>query len=217
MDVPTSLTALHTRVNKFNLHSVYSKERPLSWSAISSFEYDPAQWYDKYIMGKPTAQTEEMKFGSAIGERLAKDPQFMPQVPRYPIFEHKMVALFGKIPLVGFVDSYKEKRGILEYKTGKRAWDKKRVRDHGQIDMYLLLLWLTEKVPPEKVECALVWLPTVDTGDFKIKLKSEDVHIFKTKRDMGNLIAFGARIQKTWKDMEKYVNLRQLDTSGKLV
>lgn len=187
------------------------KARPFSWSQLSSFEYDPKQWYNRYFLGEETYETEEMKFGKIIGEKLASDPTFLPDVPRLSKFEHGFKVMFGQIPLVGYADSFCSitKKKLKEYKTGVKAWDQKRVDEHGQIDMYLLMHFITEKIKPEEVECELIWLPTKrsESGDFKVSIEFVEPcipRIFKTKRTMANILKFGARISKTYKEMEAY-------------
>lgn len=152
-----------------------------------------------------------MKFGKKIGERLAKDPTYLPEVPRLSKFEHGFKVMFGKIPLIGYADAFclLTKKKLKEYKTGVRAWDQKRVDEHGQIDMYLLMHFITEKIKPEEVDCELVWLPTarLEDGDFNVTIRLiEPVvpQIFKTRRTMAQILAFGARINKVYREMEEY-------------
>lgn len=185
-------------------------ERPLSWSAISSFEYDPEQWYRRYVLGEKDAPSREMIFGKQVGERLASDPTYLPEVPRYPIFEHGLKTKWGELPLIGFVDGYDPTPptpALGEYKTGKRAWDQKRADTHGQIDMYLLMLWLTSKIKPESVQCFLHWMPTQEHGDFTIDFVSPfQVHTLPTKRTMVDILRFGERINQTYAAMQEYAN-----------
>lgn len=148
-----------------------------------------------------------------IGEKLASDPTFLPDVPRLSKFEHGFKVMFGKLCLVGYADSFCgiEKKKLYEYKTGVKAWDQKRVDQHGQIDMYLLMHFITEKIKPEDMECKLVWLPTQrsEGGDFKVEIKLIQPcvpRIFNTKRTMAQILAFGARINRTYKEMEEYAH-----------
>lgn len=187
------------------------KARPFSWSQLSSFEYDKEQWYKRYFIGEEFYETEEMKFGKMIGEKLASDPTFLPDVPRHSKFEHGFKVMFGKICLVGYGDSFCAitKRKLAEYKTGVKEWTQKRADEHGQIDMYLLMHYITEKIKPEEVECELVWLPTErkENGDFKVNIKLVEPVVprrFRTKRTMTDILAFGSRINRIYKEMEQY-------------
>lgn len=180
------------------------KKRPLSWSAISSFEYDPEQWYRRYVLGIKDPSTAPMEFGKEIGEKLATDPSFLPGVPRRSHFEYELRCMFGKIPLIGFIDSYLPHTDLDEYKTGVKPWTQKRVDEHGQLDMYLLMLYLCHQVRPEKIRVRLHWLPTQENGDFSISLVSEDCHSFDTKRTMVDVLHFGDRINSTVKQMREY-------------
>ena len=192
----------------------FDRTRALSWSAISSFEYNKKEWYNKYVLGHRQRETPEMAFGKVIGERLASDPEFLPEVPRLAKFEHAFNVMFAGIPLVGYADTFctSTKRKLYEYKTGVKPWTKKRADEHGQIDMYALLHYITEKIPPEDVEFKLVWLPTkrVETGDFKVIVSlvlPVVPQIFTTKRTMLDIIAMGARIKRTYKEMILYCEL----------
>lgn len=186
-----------------------TQKRPLSWSQISSFEYSPGQWYDKYILGNKQPESSAMLFGKEIGNRLANEPSFMPQVPRLPLFEYILEGMLGDIPLIGFMDSYHPHDTLYEYKTGKPPWTQKRADEHGQIDMYLLIIYLSLGVRPEEIDCSLIWLPTQENSDFSISLVDRnDVKIFKTQRTMQDILHFGVRIHQRLKEMETYTQTR---------
>lgn len=185
----------------------FDRKRPLSWSAISSFEYDPEQWYRKYVLGKEDPATKEMLFGSEIGRKLGEpNPNFMPQVKRYPIYEYELRFMFNTIPMIGFIDGWDPAIYSLgEYKTGKKAWTKKRANEHGQFDMYLLGLYQMHKIPPQGVILNLHWMPTQDNGDFTISLVNEKLCFdFRTKRTMQQILQFGSRINRVYKEMDTY-------------
>lgn len=206
-------------------------KRPISWSAMSSFEYSPEQWYQKYVIhGKCRRATEteaaicyifeqvfasrcpqvetspEMEFGKLVGDRLASDPLYLPHVPRLSHFEYELRKVkFGKIELIGFIDSYEPHTALEEYKTGKKAWDQKRADEHGQISFYLLCLNLLHRVRPEDVSCTIRWMPTRDNGDFSISFINEkDVKSFPTKRTTRQVLEFGQRINQTYAAMQAY-------------
>lgn len=184
----------------------FDPKRPISWSAISSFEYDPERWYKKYVLKREEPASKEMLFGKTLGERLASDPSFLPQVKRYPVFEYELGTVLEKIPLIGFADGWdKESLTLGEYKTGKKAWDQKRADEHGQLTMYCLFLYLTEHIKPELVTCELHWLPTEDRPDFSIALIDDSkVHTFTTTRTTRDVLEFGVRITQTYAAMQRY-------------
>ncbi len=191
------------------------KKRALSWSSISSFEYNKEQWFDSYILGKRQS-SPEMTFGKMVGDKLAKDPTYLPQVPRLNTFEHKFEVMFNKIPLIGYADSFCTitNKKMKEYKTGVKPWTKKRADEHAQIDMYLLMHYITKKIKPEDVDCELIWLPTKkeETGDFKVTISFVEpliIQTFKTKRTMNDILIFGQRIKDRYKEMQEYVKSRQ--------
>ncbi len=190
------------------MKSYYKK--PLSWSQLSSFEYAPQEWYSRYVLGKKQQANQAMVFGSYVGEKIAKDKKFIPKLPRLPIFEYKLSASFDGIPLIGYIDSYKPHTRLYEYKTGKPAWTQKRADTHGQIDMYLLIIYLAYKVRPEDIECKLMWLPTQENGDFSVSLINPvNIHIFDTRRTMVDILRFGDRIKNTIVEMNNYAEMRE--------
>lgn len=189
------------------------KVRPLSWSAISSFEYDPAQWYRTYILNEKQS-SREMTFGSLIDKQFQDDDKFFPEIPRGEMLQHKMKAIFDGIHLVGVPDilSIKDKKFLADLKTGKKKWDKKRADETGQITFYLFLLFITKRIRPEEFECAIFWLPTVETKDFKIEMIKDCKPVrIDTKRTMSDLLMFGKRIKDTVKKMQEYVDNRPID------
>lgn len=192
--------------------SIYEflKKRPLSWSAISSFEWDPEQWYRRYVLGIEEDPTEELKFGKMVGERLSSDPTFMQGIPRAGVFEHEMRTTLetknGSIPMLGFMDHLLPKFDMDEYKTGKKPWTQERADTHGQIDMYLLLYFLLEKIVPEKMNVCIWWMPTKLNGDFTISFVGENKAVrFATKRTTRQVLEFAGRIKKTAEEMQAYV------------
>lgn len=182
----------------------------MSWSAISSFEWDPEQWYNQYYLGIKT-DSKEMAFGRKIDERIETDPTFLPSVTRYKHMQHRMKTDFGGLPIVGVADTYcDDSLALRDYKTGKKAWDQKRADETGQLTMYALLLHLTEGVHPEELDLYIDWMPTVETPDFRIQFRDQPmvVESFHTKRSMRDMLEFGQRINRRWEEMNQYVQQR---------
>lgn len=191
------------QINKF-------KARPLSWSSISSFQWSKEEWYDNYINGNRQPANREMIFGSNIGKKLETDPTYLPQIPRHSKMEHLFSVKFGHIPLTGYADSFCDQTHtkILEFKTGKKAWDQKRVDGHHQLTMYALMNYITNKIDPKHVDIQLIWMPTKENGDFTITFVDDienHIMVFKTKRTMNDILRFGMEINKTYNEMIKYI------------
>ena len=197
-----------TKKQKFSIID-FLASRPLSWSALSSFEYDPEQWYQSYIVGV-RQQSKEMDFGSWVDKKIQEDPTFLPTLPRYPVMQQKFVVRYADIPLVGLLDGYsKDPHKIWDYKTGKKAWDQERADETGQLTFYALLNFITNRVKPEETEFGIHWMPTKDNGDFTVGFVDDienNIKSIATKRSMVDLLKFGQRIRKTVNAMEKYVN-----------
>jgi len=183
------------------------KDRPLSWSAISSFKYDPEQWYRKYILGQKEPPSEAMIFGKYVGDRLASDPDFLPEVPRYKVFEQKLTGKVGNIPLLGFLDGFNpETRAFYEYKTSAntKRWTSKTVQEHGQILMYMYLLYTNYGIAPEKIGCHLVYIPVCENALFNLSLSPDPIQIFGAKHTTLDVLRFANDVKEVYKEMEAY-------------
>lgn len=194
-----------------------TEDRPLSWSAISSFEWSAEQWYDNYILGIKTT-SPELEFGSMVDKRLQVDPEYLPNVPRYPHMQHKMRSKWHDIPIIGVPDGLDFEttpKVLSDYKTGKNPWTQKKADQTGQLTMYTMLLYLTDGIKPEEWDCKILWLPTAYTPDFKIDFRNPtdpELITFNTKRTMLDMLKFGQRIKDTYALMQRYVEQRQRQT-----
>lgn len=184
------------------------KERPLSWSQIASFEYSPEQWFSRYILNEKQEENASMKFGKWFGEKVATDPTFYPQIPRYPIFEQKLSVMFNQIPIIGYIDSYDPAtHSFLEYKTAKTIWSKDKAENHGQLHLYALALYITHKKLPESIN--LVCIKTNESGDFDVSIAEPfEMVNYPVKVEMKDILLFGSRIMKVVKEMEDYLSTK---------
>jgi len=143
------------------------KKRPLSHSQLSSFEYNPEQWYSSYILNKRVHPTPAMIYGSVVGDSIGTPDSLVPDLTPPGVKEYQLTAEVEGIPIVGYADHYcPETRVLHENKTSetKGRWTQGKADKHTQIDMYLLMLYLSEGVPPETVECYLNFIQTRPTG-----------------------------------------------------
>lgn len=192
---------------QFNIYE-FLKKRPLSWSAMSSFEYDPEQWYQNYYLGNKTPPTPEMMFGSIFAKSCEARKPLAP-VTLLSKMEQPFKVMFGKIPLVGYADTFdhKFKKKIGEYKTGVKPWDQKRANNHGQIKMYALMNFITSKIKPEHCKFFLEWVPTKQMGNYTIDfVRPIKVHHFDIKVTMADIIKFGQYINSTVENMQRFVD-----------
>lgn len=184
------------------------KDRPLSWSQISSFSYDPNQWARKYLDGINDPPNPAMEFGRIVGEAIASKHPHAPQVPRGDVFEYEMRATINKVPLIGFLDSFNASiPAMFEYKTSAKSdkWTQKSVDDSGQITMYALLLFLQDKIHPKDLSITLSAIHVRTRGDFIMEIHPDTpIQSFKTTRTMKDIMRFAAYIEKTIKEMEKF-------------
>lgn len=183
------------------------KKRPLSWSQLSSFEYDPEQWYRRYILNEEQPPSKEMLFGKIFATSCENGTPLAP-VTMLSKMEQKFEVNLSGISLVGFADTYcdKTKKKIGEHKTSKTLWTQKKVDSHGQLTMYALMNYITHKIDPKDITIFLECIQTEETGDFQIQLKKPvKVHHFKTKRTMRDILDFTVYIKNTIRRMEEYI------------
>ncbi len=191
------------------LHLDRLHKRPLSWSSISSWEYNKEKWATKYLDNVVEPPNKAMAFGKIVGEKLASDPKFLPKVPRLPIYEHGINYTFAGIPLVGFLDGYDpdpKAPKMVEYKTSgnDKRWLQATAESHGQLDMYAMLLFMSEKIKPESLSIQLVYIPVTEEGNFELSLSKAPIKIFKVKKTMEDILTFAAYLKKTYAEMESY-------------
>lgn len=182
-------------------------KRPLSWSQLSSFEYNPEQWFASYMLNEKQS-SREMTFGSVIDKRFQNDPTFYPEISRGEHMQFKLTAVVDGIPLVGFPDilAMKLSKLLADLKTGKKLWDQKRADETGQLDFYLLLIWEMFKMRPEEFDLYIHWLQTQDNADFSIGLvKGCKPVSIRTKRTMVHVLKMRKRIATRTKEMKEYV------------
>ena len=187
------------RINKF-------LNRPLSWSSINSFRYDPDEWYEKYINGKKGRTTGPLVFGKNVGERLAAEPQFLPGVPRLKEYEHELSVKIGKIQCIGFLDNFDlDAKCFSEFKTGKK-WTQDKANKHGQIDMYCCLIYLKYGIKPEELDIKLIWMETQEQQDFRTDfIKDMKPVVFPIQKTMRDILSFMAEVQIIHKQMQEYI------------
>lgn len=193
---------------KFDLHDIYSEKRPLSWSGISSFEWNPMQWYEKYVLKQEMKMTPELLLGKEVDQRVQDDPEYLPELPRYEVMQHEMRTIWRDIPLIGYSDQYNpEPLAIRDLKTGRKPWDQKRADETGQLTMYLFMLYLMDKsIDVENAQLYIDWIPTHIKDGQLVLVEPIVVHTFQTKRSMQQVLEFAQRIERTWKAMEAYAD-----------
>ena len=189
------------------IHLKKLQERPLSWSSLSSWNYDKEAWAKKYLLGITEPPNAAMTAGKRIGELLATIPSFLPLVPRYGVFEKELKVKFGSIPLIGYLDSYDpDTNAFFEYKTYTKdgKWSQKIANAHGQIKMYKAMLYMLYDVPIDKIGCELVAIQVQESGDFKMSLAKTPIQIYEVKHTKMQVLDFLSSVQKQYKEMCAY-------------
>ena len=181
--------------------------RPLSWSQLSLFKYSKVQWYRSYVLGEKELPSKEMLFGSYVDKKIQDDPMFLPEVPRCAIQQYKLAVNYNGIDLLGFPDQLDlDNPELRDDKTGKKKWDQKRADETGQLTMYLFMIYLILKIPPESFRCFIDWMPTCLKNDEVALIEPFELKIIETKRTMEDIVNFAKEIIETRKAMIEYYN-----------
>jgi len=142
-------------------------KRPLSFSQLSTWEYSQEEWMDRYILGKKFEGNPATRFGSEIGDAIGTPDSPVPDLNPPGVKEYRLTGEIEGIKLVGYADHYcPDTLELHENKTSDnpKRWTTRKANTHRQIDMYLLLLNLTEGIPPEHVTCYLNFIQTKPSG-----------------------------------------------------
>ena len=192
------------------------KKRPLSHSQLSSFEYSPEQWYNSYILGSKFTPTPAMLFGNVIGDAIGTDTSPIPELAPPGIKEYRLTAEVEGIPLVGYADHYcPETRVLHENKTSetKGRWTQGKSDKHTQIDMYLLMLYLSEGVPPESVTAYLNFIQTRPTGlGYRLHKEPKWKQFPLATKTMADLDKYQEYLLATVEAMHDYAEQKALST-----
>jgi len=188
------------------------KERPVSWSQLNSWKYNKQQWFNSYILGERFEPNAGMIFGNVVGDTLGlgRKKSMVPNLEKdlKGDKEHKLVVKMNGNTLIGYCDHYCPEKLILnENKTSqnKLRWNQKAVDDHGQLTMYTLMIMLRDKVKPEDIEIWLNYVPVFNRPFGGMHIPDPDeFYRYQTTRTSVQCLNFGAMIQKTLIEMEKY-------------
>jgi len=182
----------------------------ISWSSYNAFKnYDKDEWYESYVLGNRSKPNKAMLFGQFIGEKLAINPDFMPEVPRPAIYEQELHGKLDKINLVGHLDglTLEPNCELLEYKTStnRNRWNQESVNNWGQVTFYCLLLYLNFKIVPEDIRIRLVSIMGEEAEESFDITETGEFFVFETKRTLKDLLVFGAELKAVHTQMKKFV------------
>ena len=204
------------QINPFEGRDLHEQLRfpKMSWSSISAWEWNKEEWYQRYYLGIRGESNSAMEAGRIIGERLATDKKYLPEVKRPGVAEYMIHTKFNDIDILGHLDFWDSKtKTLTEIKTtqNKKRWTVQSVKDHGQISFYALLLFLKHDIRPDELKINLVSIPVQMEGDFEVRRSKEPIQIFETKRTMMEVLEFGVKIKKTFGEMKAFIHSKEVD------
>lgn len=163
----------------------------LSFSQIDLWLKSPDTYRKKYYGGVNFAPSVAMVFGNEVTEAMERGEDWVAFIPRYPVFERKLLVEIEGIPVVAYIDnSEPTTNAFREQKTGKTKWTENKVNKHIQLPLYSLLLEIEDGFVTD--ECILVDVRTRNKtkvykmGDIEMKGESRELEltgeVFETKR-----------------------------------
>lgn len=195
--------------------------RPLSHSQLSAWEYDPTEWYKRYILGERFEPNATMIAGTKIGDAIGTGacPLLKAKSKEHYIYpsgvkEFKLTAKLGDIYLVGYCDHFDPTTHTLhenKTSTNRYRWNQRKTDEHDQFTMYALMLFLCHNIPPEDVTMYLNFIPTckllVPKADFKdVPEWALDEHICDERVELPDVIEWKQYpTKRTTEDLERYV------------
>lgn len=186
-------------------------DRPLSWSQLQSFHYNPDDWYASYVLGERQAPNSLMLAGSRIGDAIGTPDSPIEELSDIGVKEYTVKATIDGIPIVGHLDGWDSTALTLsENKCSdkKGRWTQGKADKHGQIDMYLILLREQDGVDPESVTSLLNFIHLKQTGvDYA---PSGQWRQFTTKRTREQLDCFIEDMKQTVELMERYIENQRI-------
>lgn len=183
------------------------KKRPLSYSQLSSFEWDAEEWYNNYILGKREPASPAMLFGTTVGDSIGTPDTLVPSLIPPGVKEYEMSAVIDGVPIVGYADHFcTDTLFLSENKTSDnpKRWNQKKVDDHGQLTMYALMLFLRDKIKPEDIQMQLNFIPVLYSGVSYRMPEPPTYQAFKTKRTTLDIVKYGQYIRDMIIEMERF-------------
>lgn len=191
----------------------------LSWSGLNTWEKDPEDYWEKYVLNLPQFINSGMRFGRYLSEELEKKTskdasitKLRKILPAYDIPEKKLDVIWNQIPLTGRLDTFRmidnafrEYKSGRRYKTGDAPWNLRLAKAHGQIAFYAFLIWIIKgKLPPTAF---LDWIETIEDAEGVVSLTGH-VESFEVPITLPMVLDIGGRIQKAATQINKdYVKI----------
>ena len=191
------------------------------------------QYRSLYYEDGPKFENAEMIFGKKVAKMLedgVKDP-VLDRVPRYKHMEYRFQLPVNGVPFLGVADSFsKHLKKIIEYKTGKIAWNRSKVHKHDQLVIYSLLAKL--KHGRVHSQTRLVWIETeykkqmIQVGSRMLECDGElgftgKIKVFKrniTEKERRNMACMIERVAtEISEDYTKYEKIKISQPVGKVV
>lgn len=185
----------------------------LSYSQMVLFERSPKEYAEQYIYGEKPPETMNMAYGSQFANGLEKDEfsgdpvldMMMVKIPKFELMDRplevELKSKDGVVPLLAKPDTAKaDYSAFKEYKTSVRKWTQKMADDSSQITFYATAMWLKTKKIPSDIELINVRVEYTPEGGL---CPTGEIHIFKTKRTMVDIIKMTARMKRVWQGINE--------------
>lgn len=187
----------------------------LSYSQLSLFKRDKAEYFENYIIGKKFEGNEYTDFGSKVGEALERndysnfslnEQDILKKVNRLDEFERRTTLKYDGFYVVGYLDTnscdFKE---IKDYKTGGVKKELQYMSDdYIQLHLYALSLRQETGVTPTKATVEFIRRCGNAFRGEKLMVANEDPLIIDINIDIERLKSVYWETLRTAKEIEKF-------------
>ena len=197
----------------------------LSWSGYNLWKRSHAEWYDKYMLGKPSTANKSklVLLGKKVADSFLTNEPLVP-FRRLLYIEHYLEAEMEGLQIHGYLDTFAGEDYIAqtgramfgEFKTGMwmdvyghTGWHQSKADKHGQLMFYSLLILLVYGVVPEKQDIFLQWKPVVLSKDWDFVLSDLPVQTFNVVLSTEAVGKFAQQLLRARKAMIKYCAERE--------
>lgn len=182
----------------------------LSWSQLTLWERSPKTYEARYFRGEKFT-SRAMAFGKTMADALENEDEtgdavldlVISKLPKLELMDKEFSAeIPGNdfvVPIVFRPDTAKKDLSAFkEYKTGVDKWDKKKVRENGQITFYAMGAWLLKKKIPTDLELVHALTRMDEAGRPEA---TGDVFRHPTERTMQDILLMIKRCRKAWQEI----------------
>lgn len=158
------------------------------WKMIELAEYEDMDKicdecmkdWDWNIQEDPNKRSAIQKaFYNIIESDIVEKIQIDLAMELHEVYEYKLQTFIDQVCVIWYTDNTnKSLKALNEFKTWKTPWTQERVDNHGQLDLYCLLIHELKGYYPDIIK--LYWLPTTENEKWDV-ITTWEIQVFEYK------------------------------------